>query len=298
MSLQVVQNDTPNNPVINPVDQVFQLEIDESKIAWLTFDYPGEKVNKFSAHVMTELNSVLDEINANKSIRCLVIKSAKKGIFIAGADVKEIMDILQDAEAAEISNMIKKVITNGVSTFNKLESLHCPSIAVIDGACMGGGLEMALACTYRVATDDSKTSLALPEVNLGIIPGWGGTQRLTRMVGWRKAKELLLTGVEIDGKEAEAIGLINKAVPIERVDEEVDKLCARLKHCAPVAWGYTKLAMNKVWETDHKSGLDYEVEALAMVTSENEFNQNVFDDFINDRQPKFERRKNITCDWD
>ena len=106
MSLQVVQNDTPNNPAINPVDQVFQLEIDESKIAWLTFDYPGEKVNKFSAHVMTELNSVLDEINANKSIRCLVIKSAKKGIFIAGADVKEIMDILQDAVAAEISNMI------------------------------------------------------------------------------------------------------------------------------------------------------------------------------------------------
>ena len=116
-------------------------------------------------------------------------------------------------------------------------------------------------------------------------------------MGWRKAKELLLTGVEIDGMEAEAIGLINKAVPIELVDEEVEKLCDRLKRCAPVAWDYTKLSMNKVWETDHKSGLDFEVESLAMVASQNEFNQSVFDDFINGKQPVFVKRKNVTYDW-
>ena len=158
-----------------------------------------------------------------------------------------------------------------------------------------GGLENLHACDFVIASENAKFSQ--PEVNLGLIAGWGGTQRLTRLVGWRKAKELLLTVVEIDGMEAEAIGLINKAVPIELVDEEVEKLCDRLKRCAPVAWGYTKLSMNKVWETNHKSGLDFEVESLAMVASQNEFNQSVFDDFINGKQPVFVKRKNVTYDW-
>ena len=228
MSLQVVQNDTPNNHVSNPTEKVFHLMVDESKIAWLTFDYPGEKVNKFSAHVMNELSLVLDEINANKSIRCLIVKSAKKGIFIAGADVKEIMDILQDAEPVEISSMIKKVITNGVATFNKLENLHCPSIAVIDGACMGGGLEMALACTYRVATDDVKTSLALPEVNLGIIPGWGGTQRLPRLVGLVQALPMILAGKKMNGKKAFKMKLVDALIPREFMDDRLNDFIQKI----------------------------------------------------------------------
>lgn len=202
-------------------EKVFKLEIDQSKVAWLTFDYPGEKVNKFSAHVMTELNEVLDQIDADKNIQCLVVRSAKTGVFIAGADVKEIMDILQDAEASEISSMIKKVISNGVSTFNKLENLHCPSIAVIDGACMGGGLEMALACTYRVATDDPKTSLALPEVNLGIIPGWGGTQRLPRLIGLMQALPMILAGKKMDGKKSFKMKLVDALIPREFMDERL-----------------------------------------------------------------------------
>ena len=117
------------------------------------------------------------------------------------------------------------------------------------------------------------------------------------MVGWRKAKELLLTGIEIDGKEAERIGAITKSVPLNEVDSEVDRLCEQMKICAPVAWGYTKLAMNKVWETDHRTGLDFEVEAWGMVNSEREFNAEVFDDFLNGRQPKFKKRKKITSDW-
>ena len=118
------------------------------------------------------------------------------------------------------------------------------------------------------------------------------------MVGWRKAKELLLTGIEIDGTEAERIGAITKAVPLKEVDKAVDELCERLKICAPVAWGYEKLSMNKVWETDYKTGLNYEIEAWGMVNSEGEFNADVFDDFLNGRQPKFKKRKKITSNWD
>lgn len=221
MTTQTVSENTIQDPAIISQAKVFDLVIDESKVAWLTFDYPGEKVNKFSSHVMAELSEVLDQVEADKSIQCLVICSAKKGVFIAGADVKEIMDILQDAEQAEISTMIKKVITNGVATFNKLESLHCPSIAVIDGACMGGGLEMALACTYRVATDDSKTSLALPEVNLGIIPGWGGTQRLPRLVGLMQALPMILAGKKMNGKKAFKMKLVDALIPREFMDERL-----------------------------------------------------------------------------
>ena len=179
--------------------------------------------------------------------------------------------------------------------FRFIETLQKPVIGVVKTGAVGVGLENLHACDFVIASENAKFSQ--PEVNLRLIAGWGGTQRLTRLVGWRKAKQLLLTGVEIDGKEAEAIGLINKTVPIELVDEEVEKLSDGLKRCAPVAWGYAKLSMNKVWETDHKSGLDFEVESLAMVASQNEFNQSVFDDFINGKQPVFVKRKNVTYDW-
>jgi len=201
------------------MEKCFHLDVDSKGIGWLTFDYPGEKVNKFSTQVIDELDGILDEVSANSSIRALVIQSAKKGIFIAGADVKEIYDIMKQGE--DVEPLVKKLLSRGQETFNKLEELRCPTIAVIDGACMGGGTEFSLACTYRVVTDHSKTSIALPEVNLGIIPGWGGTQRLPRLVGLQNSLPMILGGKKVDGNKAYKMKLADSIIPKEFLKERL-----------------------------------------------------------------------------
>jgi len=208
--------------------KAFRLEVDGSNIAWLTFDYPEEKVNKFSQFVLRELSTVLDEVQANSNIQCLVIQSAKKGIYIAGADVKEILGYFEDTSDAEVEPLVRKMVKGGVDTFNKLENLHCPSIAVIHGACMGGGLEMALACTYRIAIDDKKTSMALPETQLGIIPGWGGTQRLPKLVGLDQAMPMILGGSRKDARKAKKIKLVDEVILPEFKEEGVNKFIAKI----------------------------------------------------------------------
>ncbi len=241
--------------------------------------------------MLVEMKWAIEDAGQDSDISVIVISADGDGFQLGATVFGEIGD-----KDWNLSPLEWRYISKFAHTlFRSIETLEKPVIGVAKTGAVGGGLENLHACDFVIASENAKFSQ--PEVNLGLIAGWGGTQRLTRLVGWRKAKELLLTGVEIDGKEAEAIGLINKAVPIELVDEEVEKLCDRLKRCAPVAWGYTKLSMNKVWETDHKSGLDFEVESLAMVASENEFNQSVFDDFINGKQPVFVKRKNVTYDW-
>ncbi len=190
----------------------FHLEILDNNIGLLTFDLPGEKVNKFSAPVMQELDILLDDLAQNSDLKCLMIMSAKKGIFIAGADIKEIVDIT-DPEAGFM------VSQKGHEVFGKIASLPYPTIAVIDGACMGGGTEMSLACTYRLATDNPKTKIALPEVNLGIFPGWGGTQRLPRLIGLQRSLDMILTGRNLDGMRAYRQGVVDKIIPKEQVKE-------------------------------------------------------------------------------
>ncbi len=194
----------------------FQLEILDNSIGLLTFDLPGEKVNKFSAPVMQELDNLLDDLAQNSDLKCLMIMSAKKGIFIAGADIKEIVDIT-DPEAGFM------VSQKGHEVFGKIASLPYPTIAVIDGACMGGGTEMSLACTYRLATDNPKTKIALPEVNLGIFPGWGGTQRLPRLIGLQRSLDIILTGRSLDGLRAYRQGVVDKVIPKEQVRETAFK---------------------------------------------------------------------------
>jgi len=201
------------------MEKAFHLKLDDQGVGWLSFDYPGERVNKFSTAVMRELDEVLDEVNADSRVRLLVIQSKKPGIFVAGADVKEIMDIIESG--SDVATQVKNMVTSGVQTFNKLDALRCPSVAVIDGACMGGGLEMALACTYRVVTDHEKTSLALPEVNLGIIPGWGGTQRLPRLVGLAQALPMILAGKKVDGRKAHKLKIADTLIPKEFLEERL-----------------------------------------------------------------------------
>jgi 3-hydroxyacyl-CoA dehydrogenase/enoyl-CoA hydratase/3-hydroxybutyryl-CoA epimerase len=192
----------------------FSLSVD-NRIARLVFDLPGEKVNKFSATVVTELNAILDELARMKDVRVLVLTSAKPDVFIAGADIKELQRI---ATAEEGYGKARA----GQQLFQRLADLPFPSVAVIDGACLGGGMECALACTYRIVTDADKTSLGLPEVTLGILPGWGGTQRLPALVGPSLAVDLILSGRTMNGAKAFKAGL-------------ADRLCARAFLAATVA---------------------------------------------------------------
>lgn len=187
--------------------KAFQLEVDAEGIATLRFDLPGEKVNKFTVAVLEELERNLDQLSGRKDIKALVIRSGKEDVFIAGADLHMFQGVFNDPQKAQ------KIMDLGHRTFNKLQQLPFPTIALINGACVGGGLEFALACTYRVATDNPKTSIGLPEVTLGIMPGWGGTQRLPRLVGLEKGVEMIVTGRSVDGMKAWKTKLADALVP-------------------------------------------------------------------------------------
>jgi len=181
----------------------FNYEINKDGIAILTFDLPGEKVNKLTTPVMEKFKALLDELGARMEIKALVFRSGKDESFIVGADIAEIRGIT-DAETGE------RLARTGQAVLNKLESLPFPTVAAIHGPCMGGGMELALACTYRIISNDQRTALALPEVKLGIMPGFGGTQRLPRLVGLANALDMILTGKSVYARKARKIGLADE----------------------------------------------------------------------------------------
>ncbi|MGE4463304.1 MAG: 3-hydroxyacyl-CoA dehydrogenase NAD-binding domain-containing protein [Arcobacter sp.] len=175
------------------------LEIKQN-IATLTFDLKDEKINKLSFEILKEFDEKLNLIKNDISIKALVIDSAKKDIFIAGADIKEIEKLKDEKEVYEALMEVHEI-------FNKLENLPIPTIAYINGACMGGGLELALACKYRVMSTNPKTKIAFPEIKLGIFPGFAGTIRAPKIIGLVNALDLILTGKTIDAKKAYKIKL-------------------------------------------------------------------------------------------
>lgn len=197
------------------------LTIEKNGVANLVFDLPGEKVNKLSAPVLAELEKALNVIDGNKAIRVLLITSAKKDIFIAGADINEIKDIYDQKDAWE-------KVSRGQNILSKIAQLKFPTIAVINGACLGGGLELALACKYRVAIAGGKTSMGLPEVNLGIIPGFGGTQRLPQLLGLQESLKIILTGKAIDPKKAFKIGLVDEVIREEFLEENLSQFVSEI----------------------------------------------------------------------
>lgn len=190
----------------------FKLSVDNEGIANLVFDLPGEKVNKLSLPVLEELEKNIDEAAKNVKIKALTISSGKKDVFIAGADLHSFEPIFQNPPQAE------KIIGYGHIVLNKLEALPFPTIALINGACLGGGMELALACTCRVVSDNPKTILGLPEVSLGIIPGWGGTQRMPRLVGLKEGLSLILSGKPVNAHKAWKMHLADAIVPSEFFD--------------------------------------------------------------------------------
>jgi 3-hydroxyacyl-CoA dehydrogenase/enoyl-CoA hydratase/3-hydroxybutyryl-CoA epimerase len=179
---------------------------DEKGILWLAIDRHASSVNSLNQEVLSELDNILDEVASNTSVNCIIIYSAKKTGFIAGADISQFTDLKSTDEAFNL-------IRQGQLVFEKLAALTKPTVAMIDGFCLGGGLELALACWYRVAENSAHTKLGFPEVMLGIHPGWRGTVLLPCLIGAPKAMRLIATGKILSAEEAVKLGVIDAAVP-------------------------------------------------------------------------------------
>ncbi len=195
-------------------------DIGDDKICVLTFDRPESGANIFDAATLDELNEHLDFVENDASLRGLIITSAKKSIFIAGADLKT---LLQQAQSGDMRGFIAK----GQQIFTRLADLKIPTVAAIHGASAGGGYEVALACDYRIASNDPATRIGLPETTLGLIPAWGGCTRLPRLIGAEKAAEVILKGKLYSAQEALKLGLIDEIAPRDQLlDRAREKLRA------------------------------------------------------------------------
>ena len=185
--------------------KAFNFSMDNG-VATLCFDLENSAVNILSFDVLRALDAKLDELKTHEELKLLKFTSAKEGVFIAGADISDIQSLLDEETAYEL-------VREGQRVLSKISALPFPTLAVIDGACLGGGFELALCCDYRLATENTKTKIGLPEVNLGVLPGFGGTQRLKRLTGLSKALELILGGKILNGKKAEKLGVVDACVP-------------------------------------------------------------------------------------
>lgn len=189
----------------------WETHTDADHIVWLGINRHDSSVNTINDEVLDELNVFLSELSKQKELAGLIIYSAKEKGFIAGADVNAFSCFKTPGEAVDF-------LRKGQTVFSRLESLDIPTVAMIDGFCMGGGLELALSCTYRVASDETNTRLGLPEIMLGIHPGWGGTVRLPRLIGGFNAlSQLILTGAAISSSRAKALGLVDDVVPVRQL---------------------------------------------------------------------------------
>ncbi len=189
----------------------WNLKRDSDNILWLGLDRKNTSINSINEEVLDELNSLLHEISQDKNAIGLIVYSAKEKGFIAGADVNAFSKFETPAQAVDF-------LRKGQAVFARLQALTIPSVAMIDGFCMGGGYELALACTYRVASDEKDTRIGLPEVMLGIHPGWGGSVRLPQLIGGFNAlSQIILTGSAVPAVKAKSLGMVDDVVPVRQL---------------------------------------------------------------------------------
>lgn len=224
----------------------------EGHVATITINRP-KALNALSTQVLTELNEALDEVNANKDLYCVIITGAGDKSFVAGADIAEMKDKSVE-EAAAYGKF-------GNEVFRKIETFRCPVIAAINGFALGGGCELAMSCDIRLAADTAV--FGQPEVGLGITPGFGGTQRLARLVGAGIAKEMIFGARNIKADRAYAINLVNAVYPLEELMGAAMKMANGIAKNAPIAVAYSKQAINKGLQTDIDGGIEIEVEEFS-----------------------------------
>ena len=192
----------------------------EDKVAVLVIDHPP--VNAFNEQALNELGAAIDALNADPAVKVIVITGGGQLAFVAGADIGTFGEIFKGQEF----DRARAFMELGHNTFSKIENSNKPVIAAINGVCLGGGLELAMACHMRICGD--RVRLGQPEINLGIIPGWGGTQRLQRIVGAAKATEMILTGDQITAQQAMQLRLVNMVVPGGEVMRQAKGLAAKI----------------------------------------------------------------------
>lgn len=222
-------------------------------IATITFNRP-KALNALNSALLAELSEAIDAIKANSRIRVLVLTGAGDKAFVAGADIKELAGL----NALQAKVFVKK----GQGVINKIGELPIPVIAAVNGFALGGGLEMALVCDFIYASDNA--SVGLPETNLGLIPGYGGTQRLSRLIGPNQAKELIYTGKIIPAVQAQTLGLVNQVFPAESLMDEVTAVARLMMAKGRVSLRAAKEAVNNGLNTDLTTGLKIEQDAFAI----------------------------------
>jgi enoyl-CoA hydratase len=261
-------------------DKEYQLMVYEKKgkVAAITINRP-KVMNALNTQLAGEMRDALSDAEADENIRVIVITGAGDRAFCAGADIGELA-VLGGIEARDFSLLAQSLTT-------QIERVRKPVVAKINGLCLGGGNEVAMSCDFRIASD--KASFGQPEINLGIIPGMGGTQRLTRLIGRTKAIEMDMLGEMITAAEAHRLGLVNKVVPADELDKAVDELAEKLGSKGPVALGMVKLAVNNGMDMDLNRGLYYEAECFGAACGTEDAKEGT-KAFMEKRKPEFKGR--------
>jgi len=258
------------------VSQSYEMILVErrERVAIITINRP-EKRNALNIQTRAEGAAVLDELRADDSVRVVVFTGAGDKAFIAGADI---------AEFAGRTSLSQRAIMLERGLFNAIDTFPKPVIAMVNGYCLGGGCELALACDIRIASDNA--SFGQPEINLGIMPGGGGTQRLTRLVGEGKAMEMILTGEIINAQEAFRLGLVNQVVPADHLEAKTMEVANRIAEKSPIALRLAKEAVKLASRSNLDEGLRREVDLFALCFSSEDKDEGV-KAFLDKRKPEF-----------
>ncbi|HEY7290484.1 MAG TPA: enoyl-CoA hydratase-related protein [Vicinamibacterales bacterium] len=247
----------------------------DGAVATVTINRP-KVLNALDSRTIDELRRAMLDLKADAAVRAIVLTGAGDKSFVAGADINEL--------AVQTPTSGREHALAGQHVFDLIENLGKPVIAAINGFALGGGCELAMACTLRIAADTAR--LGQPEINLGLIPGYAGTQRLPRLVGKGQAMELILTGVPIGAEEAWRIGLVNQVVPAGELAAEARKLADRLAASAPIAMRYVINAVNRGMEMPFAEACQYEATLFGLVSSTEDMREGT-SAFLQKRKPTF-----------
>ena len=250
----------------------------EGRIAVITLNRPTS-MNSINNEFIDDLDQILNEIAGDDEIGAVIMTGTEK-VFAAGADIKEISSVATPVDAHSFVGRVRSV-------FNKIENLEKPVIAAVSGLALGGGCELSLACDIRIAAENAM--FGQPEIKIGVIPGGGGTQRLTRLIGVGRAKEMLYTGDPVDAQEAYRVGLVNKVVPVESLMDEAKKMAGKFIKQPGFALRITKMVVNEGINMDLQSALSHEARCFELLFSTEDQKEGM-KAFVEKRKPAFKNR--------
>jgi enoyl-CoA hydratase len=250
---------------------------DIAGVAIVTLNRP-QVLNALNRTMLDELDRVMRELASDEAVRVVILTGAGEKAFVAGADIREL---------TSAAGRGREFALAGQRVFDRIETLGKPVIAAVNGFALGGGCELAMACTLRIASETAR--FGQPEINLGVIPGYAGTQRLSRLVGKGKALELMLTGVPVTAAEAERIGLVNRVVPAASLMSEARALAVQLAARAPIAVRQILDAVNRGVEMSFAEASAYEATLFGLTTSTDDMREGT-SAFLEKRKPVFRGR--------